>query len=42
MGAYVGKTALKDGKGIMVDFQYIDGAGVQPSDVDVKKWRPQD
>jgi branched-chain amino acid transport system substrate-binding protein len=42
MGAYVGKTALKDGKGIMVDFHYIDGADVQPSDADVKKWRPQD
>jgi branched-chain amino acid transport system substrate-binding protein len=42
MGAYVGKTALKDGKGIMVDFHFIDGADVQPSDADVKKWRPQD
>jgi branched-chain amino acid transport system substrate-binding protein len=42
MGAYVGKTALKDGKGLMVDFHYIDGADVQPSDADVKKWRPQD
>ena len=42
MGAYVGKTALKDGKGVMVDFHYIDGADVQPSDADVKKWRPQD
>jgi branched-chain amino acid transport system substrate-binding protein len=42
LGAFVGKTALKDGKGIMVDFHYIDGADVQPSDADVKKWRPQD
>jgi branched-chain amino acid transport system substrate-binding protein len=42
MGAYVGKTALKDGKGIMVDFHFVDGADVQPSDADVKKWRPQD
>jgi branched-chain amino acid transport system substrate-binding protein len=42
MGAYVGKTALKDGKGIMVDFHFINGADVQPSDADVKKWRPQD
>jgi branched-chain amino acid transport system substrate-binding protein len=42
MGAYVGKTALKDGKGVMVDFHYIDGADVQPSDADVKKWRSQD
>ncbi len=42
MGAYVGKTALKDGKGIMVDFHFVDGADVQPSDADVKKWRAQD
>jgi hypothetical protein len=26
----------------MVDFHFIDGADVQPSDADVKKWRPQD
>ena len=42
LGAYVGKTALKDGKGIMVDFRYADGADFQPSDADVKKMRPQD
>jgi branched-chain amino acid transport system substrate-binding protein len=40
MGAYVGKTALKDGKPIMVDFKYIDGAAVLPSDAEVKKLRP--
>src|SRR5215472_303344 len=40
MGAYVGKLAQKDGKPIMVDFRYIDGAAVLPSDADVKKLRP--
>jgi len=40
MGAYVGKTALKDGKPIMVDFKYIDGGAVLPSDAEVKKLRP--
>jgi len=40
MGAYVGKTAKKDGKGIMVDFEYIDGADAQPTDAQVKEWRP--
>src|ERR1700736_6772134 len=40
MGAYVGKTALKDGKPIMVDFKYVDGAAVLPSDAEVKKLRP--
>ena len=40
MGAYVGKTALKGGKGTMVDFRYVDGASVQPSDEEVRKLRP--
>src|SRR5215204_2250124 len=37
MGAYVGKLALKDGKGTMADFKYVDGASVLPSDEEVKK-----
>src|SRR5882724_79584 len=40
MGAYVGKIALKNGKGTMSDFKYIDGAAVLPSDAEVKKLRP--
>ena len=40
MGAYVGTTAVKDGKGVMVDFRYEDGAKYQPSDEEVKKLRP--
>jgi branched-chain amino acid transport system substrate-binding protein len=40
MGAYVGKLALKDGKPVMVDFKYVDGADVLPSDAEVKKLRP--
>jgi branched-chain amino acid transport system substrate-binding protein len=40
MGAYVGKTALKDGKPVMVDFKYVDGAAVLPPDDEVKKLRP--
>ncbi len=40
MGAYVGKLALKDGKPIMVDIKYVDGAAVLPSDDEVKKLRP--
>jgi len=39
MGAYVGKTTKKDGKGIMVDFVYQDGAKFQPEDEEVKKMR---
>ena len=40
MGAFVGKTALKDGKGIMVDWSYKDGADYLPPDDEVKAMRP--
>jgi branched-chain amino acid transport system substrate-binding protein len=40
MGAYVGKLALKDGKPVMVDFKYVDGGAVLPSDAEVRKLRP--
>ena len=40
MGAYVGKTAVKDGKPVMVDFKYVDGGAVLPPDAEVKKLRP--
>ncbi len=40
MGAYVGTIALEKGTGTMVDFKYIDGAAVLPSDAEVKKLRP--
>ncbi|QEI05542.1 ABC transporter substrate-binding protein [Pigmentiphaga aceris] len=42
MGAYVGKLASKDGKGVMVDFRYVDGAKVQPSDEEIRKLRKPD
>jgi branched-chain amino acid transport system substrate-binding protein len=40
MGAFVGKLAVKNGHGTMVDFKYVDGASVLPSDAEVKKLRP--
>lgn len=40
MGAYLGKVALKDGAGYMVDYRYIDGASVVPPDSEVSKLRP--
>ncbi|HWG05814.1 MAG TPA: ABC transporter substrate-binding protein [Beijerinckiaceae bacterium] len=40
LGAFVGKTALKDGKGVMVDVTYHDGAAFMPSDAEVKAQRP--
>jgi branched-chain amino acid transport system substrate-binding protein len=39
MGAFVGKTKLEKGKGVMVDYQYFDGAKFQPSADLVKKSR---
>jgi len=39
MGAYVGFTALKDGKGVMVDWEYLDGKDFLPGDAEVKKLR---
>ncbi len=39
MGAFVGKTKNDGGKGVMVDYQYLDGAKFQPSAADVKKAR---
>ena len=32
MGAYVGRTAVKDGKGVMIDWRYADGKDYLPSD----------
>ncbi len=40
VGTYVGKIALKNGKGTMAEFKYVDGASVLPSDAEVKKLRP--
>lgn len=40
MGAFVGTTKNKDGKGIMVDWSYKDGADYLPSDAEVKSMRP--
>ncbi|MBX9631395.1 MAG: ABC transporter substrate-binding protein [Burkholderiales bacterium] len=42
MGAYVGRLAQKDGKGMMVDWVYREGAAYLPSDEEVKKLRPAD
>ena len=40
MGAFVGKTKNDGGKGVMVDYQYFDGAKFLPPDAEVKKLRP--
>jgi branched-chain amino acid transport system substrate-binding protein len=42
MGAYVGRIAVKDGKGVMVDWKYADGAAFLPTDDWVRAHRPAD
>ena len=39
MGAYVGQFAKKDGKGVMVNWRFADGADFQPSIEEVKTLR---
>jgi branched-chain amino acid transport system substrate-binding protein len=42
MGAWVGRTALVDGKGVMVDWTYRNGADYLPSDDEARAMRPAD
>ena len=42
MGAYVGRTTLRGGKGEMKDYKYYDGTKYFPSDAEVRKMRPAD
>ena len=40
LGAYVGRTSRKDGKGVMTSWSYADGARFLPPDAEVRKLRP--
>jgi branched-chain amino acid transport system substrate-binding protein len=40
LGTYVGRTKLQDGKGVMADWRYVDGAAALPSDAEVRALRP--
>lgn len=40
LGTYIGRIALQGGRGVMVDYHYLDGANFQPSDAEVQKLRP--
>lgn len=41
LGAFVGKTALRGGRGTMVEWRYADGANYLPTDDEVRRMRPQ-
>jgi branched-chain amino acid transport system substrate-binding protein len=40
LGGYVGKVGVQNGHGVMVDYKFVDGATVLPSDDEVRKLRP--
>ncbi len=40
MGAYVGQIGVKDGKGVMVNWRYVDGKDALPSDDEIRRMRP--
>jgi branched-chain amino acid transport system substrate-binding protein len=40
MGAYVGRIAVEDGQGTMINWRYIDGKDVMPSDAEIEALRP--
>ena len=40
LGAFVGRLGLKDGKGAMLDWKYVDGANALPTDEAVRAMRP--
>jgi branched-chain amino acid transport system substrate-binding protein len=42
MGAFVGRTAVKDGRGLMIDWSYADGAKYLPPAEAIAKLRPGD
>ncbi len=42
LGAFIGKTALKDGKGVLIDVHYRDGAKYLPPESEAAALRPKD
>ena len=38
--SFVGRIALKDGRGTMAEWRYVDGATVLPGDEEVRRLRP--
>jgi branched-chain amino acid transport system substrate-binding protein len=40
LGAFVGRTKNEGGRGVMVDYRYLDGANFLPSAAEVRKLRP--
>ncbi|MBC7431450.1 MAG: ABC transporter substrate-binding protein, partial [Rubritepida sp.] len=41
LGAYIGRTILRQNRGVMTDWRYADGRAYLPSDEVVRTLRPQ-
>ena len=41
MGAYVGRIGVKDGKGFMKEWRFVDGKDALPPDAEIMKLRPK-
>lgn len=41
LGTFIGRTAVRNGQGVMVDWRYADGAAYLPPDEEVRRLRPQ-
>ncbi|WP_421996677.1 ABC transporter substrate-binding protein [Reyranella sp.] len=41
MGAYVGRIGVKDGKGYMKDWRFVEGSDALPPDDEVRRMRPK-
>lgn len=39
LGTYVGRTTVKNGRGMMTAWRYVDGANAMPSDAEVREMR---
>jgi branched-chain amino acid transport system substrate-binding protein len=42
LGTYIGLTSLREERGIVKDFAYVDGRFVMPSDAEVTRLRPRE
>jgi len=40
LGGFVGALGTRDGRGVMTNWRYVDGADVLPGDAEVRKLRP--
>jgi len=42
LGTFVGRTSVRDGRGVVIDIRYVDGQTVTPPDGEIRRLRPQE